>query len=127
MDLKENIFKLPIQYIKHNNIDEYVKNDLELVNSNNIKPIYETLFNPKTSIGKNLIKVFSNYNTHDTTFLNDSQKIIAKLNKQNILLDINNINTTVDDWNTIRNDEEFLQKFQYIEFDKALFLNKFKI
>ena len=124
MDLKENIFKLPIQYIKHSNIEEYVKNDLELVNSNNITPIYETLFNPKTSIGKDLIKTFSNYYTHDTTFLNDTQKIMTKLNKQNILLDKDTINTTVETWNNIRNDEEFLQKFQYIEFDKALFLNK---
>ena len=36
MSVNENTpFKLPIEYIKHNNINEHIKNDLELNNTQN--------------------------------------------------------------------------------------------
>ena len=55
MSVNENTpFKLPIEYIKHNNTTEHIKNDLELNNTQNksYNSVYHNLFNVSTDIGK---------------------------------------------------------------------------
>ena len=53
-------FKLPIQYIEHSKIKNTIKKDLELIESNN-SPIYDSVFSPKTTLGKYTIENYSNF------------------------------------------------------------------
>ena len=119
-------FKLPIQYIKHYNTSNNIKNDLELVdsynkNSETSNSIYNIVFKPETILGNETINNFSNYYTTDTTFLKDTQSFIDSIKDININNNI--INTTIHNWTNIKNDNEFIKKYQYIEFDRFEFLN----
>jgi len=126
MSVNENTpFKLPIEYIKHNNINEHIKNDLELNNTQNksYNSVYHNLFNVSTDIGKKATDKFSNFYTHDSKFLKDSQSIIKSIDNSKIF-NIDIINNMLDNWTNIKNNDEFLMKHQYIEWDKFLFLNE---
>ena len=126
MSVNENTpFKLPIEYIKHNNINEHIKNDLELNNTQNksYNSVYHNLFNVSTDIGKKATDKFSNFYTHDSKFLKDSQSIIKSIDSSKIF-NIDIINNMLDNWTNIKNNDEFLMKHQYIEWDKFLFLNE---
>ena len=121
-----NDFKLPIQYIKHYNTNDNIKNDLELIdsynkNSDESDSVYNIIFKPKTELGKESISNFSNYYTTDTTFLKNTQSFIKSI--KNMTIDYDTINTTLSNWNYIKNDNEFIKKYQYIEFDRFEFLN----
>jgi len=121
-----NDFKLPIQYIKHYNTNDNIKNDLELIdsynkNSDESDSVYNIIFKPKTELGKESISNFSNYYTTDTTFLKNTQSFIKSI--KNMTINYDTINTTLSNWNYIKNDNEFIKKYQYIEFDRFEFLN----
>lgn len=115
-----NNFKLPIEYIKNYSTTDNIKNDLELIHSDN-NPIYNIIFKPTTILAKDMIPKFSNFYTTDTTFLENTQSFIKSIKNNNIDFDL--INTTIDDWNYIKDDDNFIKTYQYIEFEKFEFLN----
>ena len=75
-----SLFKLPIQYNNVIPTSSALLTDLELLETknSNIDPIYYVLFNPKTELGKNCIKSWAKNYTNDTTFLENSQKLVKK-------------------------------------------------
>ena len=117
-------FKYPIEYLKDTNkINETVKDDLEMIKANdeNVKPIYEQYIRPETELGKITLEEMSNYYTTDTDFLKNTQNIIQNVNKIESNNDI--VNNTYECWNNIKNEEYFLEKYQYIGWEKLKWLN----
>ena len=89
MSHKENLFfndktfKLPIEYLKSKSIiTNNIKEDLELENSinDNIKPIYNYVFQPKTELGELSIPSWSKYYTTNKIFLKILKIYIIILN-----------------------------------------------
>ena len=99
-------------------------NDLELTETihEDTKPVYNTLFNPTTEIGNKSIKSWSKYYTTNKNFLKESQKLYKNANA--IPFNKIQIEKMIHSWKNIRNQNNFLEKYQYIDFEKLLFLNK---
>ena len=117
-------FKYPIEYLENkNSLNDSIKNDLELLKTYDKKnePIYQQLLQPTSIVGEKSIEKFSNYYTTDTDYLKETQKINSQMNKVNI--DNALIDKTYNNWNNIKNDEEFIDKYQYIGWDRFKWLN----
>ena len=117
-------FKYPIEYLSDTNkINETVKEDLEMVKSidENVKPIYEQYIRPETELGKITLEEMSNYYTTNTDFLKNTQNVIQNVNK--IESDNEIVNKTYESWKDIKKEEYFIEKYQYIGWDKLKWLN----
>ena len=120
-------FFFPIEFDKSKKqIFNNLYGDLELLKTTNDKPsVYQKTFNPSSEIGKECLKKMAKYYTTNTHFLKDTQLIIKKISKNDNLLNNNKIIAECwDSWSNIKNSENFLEKFQYIEWEKLSFLNK---
>ena len=117
-------FKYPIEYLKEKHIlPEVLKEDLELLKTHcpENKPIYNILLKPKTQLGQKSIEKSSNFYTTNIAYLEETQKIIKK--SKNIDFDPILIDNMYNRWNNIKNDADFVNKYQYIGFDKLKWLN----
>lgn len=119
-------FLLPIEF---NNDKKLIFNnlyqDLELLKTHNHgTSVYANVFSPKSDIGKECLKKFPQYYTTDKKFIKNTQNIIKNMNNPVFLHDDMCINVFWENWNEIKNTEDFLEKFQYIEWEKLEFLNK---
>ena len=130
MSNKENFFsrdkfELPIEFLENKTkVLDNLKNDLELEKTidKNIKPIYHYVFNPKTELGETSINAWSKYYTTDKNFLKESQKIYKEAGT--MPLDIQTINQMLKSWREIRYQNNFLEKYQFIDWERIRFLNK---
>tara|TARA_B100001093_G_scaffold509447_2_gene573473 strand:+ start:15387 stop:17108 length:1722 start_codon:yes stop_codon:yes gene_type:complete len=130
MSNKENFFsrdkfELPIEFLENKTkVLDNLKEDLELETTidKKIKPIYNYVFNPKTELGELSIDAWSRYYTTDKQFLKDSQKIYNEVDT--IPFDKQTINNMVKSWREIRHQNNFMEKYQYIDWEKIKFLNK---
>ena len=79
---QDNCFQLPIEFLnnKHKLSDNLI-NDLELTETihEDTKPVYDTVFNPSTEIGKKSIKSWSKYYTTNKNFLKTLKSFIKML------------------------------------------------
>jgi len=124
----EDTFQLPIEFLdKKKIIPENLKVDLELEKTvnNDTKPIYKYVFNPQTELGEKSLKAWGKFHTTDKRFLKDSQKLYKNL--QSMPLEKPIINNMLTSWKEIHSETNFLEKFQYIEWDKVKWLNKSSI
>ena len=124
----KNKFELPIEFIQNKSLVlENLKTDLELESTynNETKPIYQYVFNPKTELGKQSIKAWGKYYTTNKQFLEDSQKLYKNLNSLPFEKTI--IEKMLNSWREIRYQNNFAEKFQYVEWQKLKFLNKSSI
>ena len=119
-------FLLPIEFDKQKQeIFENLYTDLELlkqVGSN--KTIYNKTFRPSSKIGHELLHKWCKYYTTNTEFLKDSQKLYKSVNKSHLLPTKPIIEKCWENWNNIKTMDNFIEKFQYIEWEKLEFLNK---
>ena len=130
MSNKENFFskdkfELPIEFLENKTkVLDNLKNDLELEKTidKNIKPVYQYVFNPKTELGKTSINAWSKYYTTNKDFLKESQKIYNEAGT--MPLDTQTINQMLKSWREIRYQNNFLEKYQYIDWERIRFLNK---
>ena len=130
MSNKENFFsrdkfELPIEFLENKTkVLDNLKNDLELEKTidKNIKPIYHYVFNPKTELGETSINAWSKYYTTDKNFLKESQKIYKEAGT--MPLDIQTINQMLKSWREIRYQNNFLEKYQFVDWERIRFLNK---
>jgi hypothetical protein len=117
-------FKFPIEYLKKKyEIPESLKIDLELLETTETcnKSMYEILFNPETEIGKRHLEKWSKYYTTDIGYLEDTQNIFKKI--KNLSLNKDLVNETYSSWNNIKGDNNFVNKYQYIGWNKIKWLN----
>jgi hypothetical protein len=116
-------FKLPIQYIEHKITDDIIKDDLELIkfknesslDTNEYKSVYEYIFEPDTIFSKSTSHLWANYYTTDIDFLTQTQKIIKTFKPIDISYNQSKFNTIYDIYNSVTSDNNFLEKYQYID------------
>ena len=144
-------FKLPIEYIPSAQlhlIKENILDDLELLKN---KPVYDSidtekdcdtsikdpststiinyLFNPSSTMEKSYVNMHTKYTTTCLSYLKNTQQLLLGIKDEQI----NEIKqkeerTKVYDsayltWSNIKNDEEFLEKYYFIDIDYFKFLN----
>lgn len=116
-------FKLPIEFTKKiNTLDENMKQELNLVNSNDISQnVYNILFKCKSNEGQILLNKLGNNFSYNKLFLKDSQKFYKNLNTKELLELLTN-KQTIKSWIDFKNQQEFLKKYQFIEWEQ---FNKF--
>jgi hypothetical protein len=134
------IFKLPICFNpKVKILKENIINDLELksiidpydLKETYNKPIYNYIFNPTNILGTKMLEVLPSYYTTDTIFLKDSQQLLDNISNKDIdaiSLSSDNITNfdieeTLNAWNEIKSETGFCEKYLYIDWDFAKFLN----
>jgi hypothetical protein len=101
-------FKLPIQWIDHELVNQHVIDDLELVKSEN-KPVCDIVFCPTTPESKDMAREWMKYYTTNTQFLKESVTLYKTPFEQ--------VKTKLfmECWNEIHNNKEFEITFHYIE------------
>jgi len=119
-------FLLPIEFDKQKQeIFENLYSDLELLKqSDSNKTIYETTFRPSSKIGHELLDKWCKYYTTNTEFLKDSQKLYKSVDKSKLSPPTPEIEKCWKSWNDIKEMDNFIETFQYIEWEKLEFLNK---
>lgn len=122
-DVKK-FFKLPIEYCdKKIPLSPSIIKDLELIETieKNENPLMSYIFEPSTEIGKSVLEITTNYYTDDISFLRDTQKLLK--NYDDKLYIVKNYNDVLDTWYELKNSDDFLQKYMYIDYDYFKFLN----
>jgi hypothetical protein len=121
-------FKLPICYLENTKeTPDIVCRDLELkqYTENPENCLYDNVFNPKTNFGKEMLQQWSKYYTTNINYLKDNQKLIkeySSINGDTLLPE--NCKKVFETWQEIKNDIDFKEKYQYIEWQHLEFLNK---
>lgn len=122
----EKHFTIPIQHISDtHSTPKNLISDLELDKTHldvDNKTVYEFLFKPKTIFGKSGIRNWINTYTTNADFLKDQQKVISKFSNYDI--NVKTVNKAWDSFKNIKEDTNFIDKFQYIGLEKLEFLNK---
>jgi hypothetical protein len=135
LDKMNDIYKTPIFYNEQvKQLNKNIVNDLELnktiEESNENKPIYNYVFKPSLSLGENVLKSLSTAYTTDTTFLKETQEMIKNIsiseinkiyNKHNLC--DHNIEEAVFAWEEIKSETSFCEKYLYIDWEFAKFIN----
>ena len=128
LDSIYNNFKLPIQYLEDSNkITENLDPDLELTKPNvgSKLSVYESILKPQTIFGKQCIKPFASHYTTNVNYLQDTQKLCKTI--QTIPLQKNLIETTWNNFLEIKNNNSFLETFQYIDWSYFKWMNHISI
>ena len=136
-------FKLPISYLDSSTVfslSPTVASDLELARLDSETSIYENLFLPTNSFGKNMIPLWVQKYTTNTDFLEDSQKVLSQMTDffPNKNLTQNNdfepfypnndtyvpkYDKIMEIWEDIKEDNSFLEKYGYLEWNILLHFN----
>ena len=119
-------FLLPIEFDKQKQeIFENLYADLELLKqADSNKSIYNKTFRPSSKMGHELLDKWCKYYTTNTEFLKDSQKLYQSVGKSNLFPTKPIIEKCWKNWTDIKTMDNFIEKFQYIEWEKLKFLNK---
>ena len=129
----KQIFKLPISYLSNEKIfplNPIVSNDLELMISENkdSRVMYDFLFHPQHQFALDIIPLWNTQFTTDTIFLNESQKIIQDMMIYKKAMETNKYIVSHDSlmeiWTSTREDDRFLDKYNYIEWDMLKHFNE---
>ena len=115
--------------------NEIPKQDDNSSQNETSKCIYSYTFNPKTILGEKVMCQVSNHYTTDTVFLKDTQNLLSSAGvcfvtapatdplegngDQNL-----SPSSILELWDTIKNDNGFREKYQYIDWSSWEFLNK---
>ena len=119
-------FLLPIEFDKQKQeIFENLYTDLELLKqADSNKAIYNKTFRPSSKMGHELLDKWCKYYTTNTEFLKDSQKLYKSVGKSKLFPTKPIIEKCWKNWTDIKTMDNFIEKFQYIEWEKLKFLNK---
>lgn len=122
-------FELPISYLENKYcIDKNIVDDLELLkvngDSDSRDPLLQTIYNPKSNIGKLNLKMHSEYFTNNKLFLKETQKLIHGWKKDDGIEDKQHTYDEFNElWQNMKNDETFIDRYYYIDVDYFKFLN----
>ena len=128
LDNMNQVFKLPITYLSNKEaLNPIIIDDLELIQSKDksMKPIYDYYFNNKNIFSSTIKNQCTDYYTTDINYLLDNQHLIQHLNN----VDKNNndndefYSNILSNWNDIKNNPSFLEKYQFIDWSHLEFLN----
>ena len=80
MEPESEYFKLPISFSPLKmKLSESIISDLELISTvdASLASMYDTVMNPTTKFGDNIVSKFAEYYTTDVPFLKDTQKMLT--------------------------------------------------
>lgn len=129
-------FKLPISYLKNKHvIDEHINIDLNLLslkddsiddskddNKDNqtSEGVYNNIFKENSNIlGELTVPLWAKYYTSDVKYIKDTQKLLKKGFTKNDT----SFNDIYNVWRDIKEENNFLEKYQYIDWEWLSFLN----
>lgn len=123
----DNCFKLPIEFLeKKYAISKQLQQDLELIENNdeqNTNPTsYDAVFKPKSKIGKKCLSIWAKKYTTDKKFIKESQNLYKDIGA--VHFDKPLIENMMDIWSEFKTQNNFYEKFQYLDWSKFMFLNK---
>jgi len=121
-------FKLPIYFNKKvQKLNEIVLNDLELVKPINEgdDAIYNYIFKPSNLLSKITLEPMATMYTTDVRYLEDTQDLMKSLDKEQVDCKFtdNQLDETVSNWKEIKDETGFCEKYLYVDFDFAKFIN----
>ncbi len=121
-----NNFKLPIFYNnKKKQLSSVLKEDLELINAKeNKQSVCQELLQTENDFEESLLDSWSEYYTTDKSFLKDHQTFLKQT--KDFVKDDSQINNIGKVWENIKKETNFLEKYQYLEWDRLSFLNQSK-
>lgn len=128
LDSLYNNFKLPIQYLKESKtIVSNLDSDLELTKANvgSEISVYDSILNPQTIFGNQCIKPFSSYYTTNVQYLKDTQNLCKNIDS--MPLEKGLLTNTWDNFNDIKNNNSFLETFQYIDWSYFKWVNNISL
>jgi hypothetical protein len=117
-------FKLPIEMQTPGTISDNLYEDLELLqvhDKDGSVPLYKEVFSPTTRFGEGTLAKWAQFYATDSAFLEDSQVFYKSMDKTTV--DIKMVRNAWGIWDKLRNDDGFLEKYQYIDWDKLRWLN----
>ena len=119
-------FKLPIDYDKDKiYINDELKEDLELTDTSGNDGLYKYVFNAETCFGKHIANTYSNSFTPNNKYLIDSQKFIKDFCRNDAFFSIHEkTNEVCKTWFDIKNNNNFIDKYQYVDVNVFKFLNR---
>ncbi len=109
--LQQYTFKLPLEYHKTFRLSDHVKSDIEFGGESNM---YEKLLN-HTSL---LVDQWSSCYTTNKKFLIDNQTLLSSYSPC-----VNNMNTFKSQYVEFKEEQNFLSKYQYVQFRRFFYLN----
>jgi hypothetical protein len=121
IDKTDVIFNLPISYLQDKQpIAEHIKTDLELIGE---KSLYETVFQPTTTFGKQTIPLWSQYYTANKEFIKDSQLLLNNVISEAAgaagLGEAGSSEAGVRTiWKDIKEETGFIEKYHYMEWKR---------
>jgi len=123
-----NEFKLPIHFNANNQkLNESVLCDLELIKPINEteQPIYHYIFKPNNMLSKITLESIATTYTTDVNYLEDTQKLMNNLDNSKIENTIHDkkLDQIVTNWSEIHDETSFCEKYLFINFDFAKFIN----
>lgn len=136
-------FKLPISYLDPKDtftLYDTVANDLELststsaITNTDTKCMYDYLFQPKHAFARFLIPEWKKQYTTNKQFLNDTQHILKQMNTYKTIMDTEtthqqqsytlDCDKITEIWDLTKNDEFFLEKYSYLDWNMLKYLNR---
>ena len=126
-------FELPIFYVEEKQMwEENSMVELEWLKVNNTSDndteerigLLETVIQPKSNIALERLNTLSEYYTSDKKFLKDTQKILGSWKEdKNIESKQKQYDEFYELWKNIKNDENFVDRYYYVDIDFFKFLN----
>lgn len=122
-------FEHPIYYVeKKQKLDDNIIEDLELLElskeSDERVSLLETVIKPNSKIGVENLNKLCEYYTDDKSFIKDTQNIISKWENDTQLASKQKVyDEFYDMWKEIKNDENFIDRYYYVDVEFFKFLN----
>ena len=112
-----NFFKLPIEYVKHFELDKEITHDLELQGTKNVmRPL---LYGNTDNSYNTLSDKWSRLYTTNVKYLKQMQSLLKKYQPQPVLH-----SDFKSQWVSFINETSFKQKYSYVEWDHLEFCNR---
>ena len=102
--------------------------DIQQKQQKSKESIYSSIYKPDSEIERKFIGMHSSYTTSDIDHLKCSQRVTRNMINDNVDINREKRSEIYDrmytTWESIRHDEEFLEKYYYIDVDYFKFLNQ---
>ncbi len=118
-------FKYPIEYLEEKRVlKQNILDDLELVETNKAnldnKSIYSHIISPTNSLGETSLKQLVPFYTTNVSYLKETQTLLKTYKPVVSSIDYDKIRNA---WNEIKGETGFCEKYLYVDWDFAKFLN----
>ena len=133
IDNVNDVFKMPICYNKQvKQLPDTIVTDLELIDTfeKDESSIYNCVFKPNNVSSNIVVKQIGKYYTTDVNYLKDAQTFFSNIKREEInsiynahFINATDIDDTLSIWEEIKGETSFCEKYLYIDWDFAKFMN----